>query len=113
MSHDLRVVLDGGGPAGALADKIDGCDVWSGSKVIDAHGVFFDAVVEAEGISVRQNAALDEAVEGAVKKMVGDRFVWSRKASEDVTPLEAITLAWAAAQRPGEPSYDGPLVAVR
>ena len=113
-AHGARVVLDGGGPAGALADKIDGCEVWSGSKVIDAHGVFFDAVVEAEGISVRQNAALDEAVEGAVKKMVGDRFVWSRKVSEDVTPLEAVTLAWAAARKPsGIVPYDGPLVAVR
>jgi hypothetical protein len=112
-AHGARVVLDGGGPAGALADSIDGCEALSGSTVIDAHGAFFDAVVECEGISVRTDKALDLAVDGAVKKMVGDRFVWSRKAStEDVTPLEAVTLAWAAARRPKESRYDGPLAVV-
>jgi hypothetical protein len=104
-AHGARVVLDGGGPAGALADQIDGCEAWTGSQVIDAHGAFFDAVVECEGINVRQDTALDLAVEGAVKKMVGDRFVWSRKAStEDVTPLEAVTLAWAGARKPSKPA---------
>lgn len=107
------VVLDSGGPAGSLADNIDHCDPWNGSKVIDAHAAFTDAVVEATGIAVRQDTALDKAVSGVVKKNVGDRFVWSRVAStEDVTPLEAATLAWAAA-RQNEPKYEGPMVAVR
>jgi hypothetical protein len=75
--------------------------------VIDAHAAFFDAVVECEGITVRQDPVLDKAVESAVKKMVGDRFVWSRVAStEDITPLEAVTLAWAEARHASR----GPMV---
>ncbi len=94
-----RVVLDGGGPAGALADSIKRCDALNAPTVIKATGAFFDAVVEMTGISVRTDPVLSAAVEGAVKKEIGDRFVWSRSAStEDVTPLEAATLAWSEAR---------------
>ncbi len=94
-----RVVLDGGGPAGALADNIKRCNAMNAPTVIKATGAFFDAVVEMTGISVHQHPLLDAAVEGAVKKEIGDRFVWSRSAStEDVTPLEAATLAWSEAR---------------
>ncbi len=94
-----RVVLDGGGPAGALADNIKRCDALNAPTVIKATGAFFDAVVEMTGISVRTDPVLNAAVEGAVKKEIGDRFVWSRSAStEDVTPLEAATLAWSEAR---------------
>lgn len=106
--HRGVVVLDGGGPAGALADSIPKCEPMSSQDVYRAHGAFFDAVVEATGIRVRQDVALDKAVEGAVKKMLGDRWVWSRTAStEDVTPLEAATLAWAKARFPGQPPKQG------
>lgn len=93
------VVLDKGGPAGSLHDLIGQCEPMSGSDAVNAHGLFFDAVVERVGIAVRSHPVLDKAVEGAVKKSLGDRWVWSRKAStEDVTPLEAATFAWAAAR---------------
>lgn len=94
-----RVVLDGGGPAGALADSIDRCDTMGPADVYRACGAFFDAVVEARGIAVKSDPVLDASLEGAVKKMLGDRWVWSRSAStEDVTPIEALTLAWAGAR---------------
>lgn len=96
-SDGARVVLDGGGPAGSLAENLDSCEPLKGSEVIEIHGSFFDAVVECSGIRVRSDAGLDKSVEGAVKKMIADRFVWSRNAStEDITPLEALTLAWGA-----------------
>lgn len=94
-----NVVLDLGGPAGSLADSIDGCTKWGAGDVVRACGAFHDAVVEREGLSVRTNPLLSKATEGLVKRPVGDAFVWSRKASaNDVTPLEAATIAWAAAR---------------
>jgi hypothetical protein len=102
-----KVVLDGGGPAGALADNIKRCRSLNSAQAIKATGAFFDAVVEMNGIQVRTDPLLDAAVEGAVKKEVGDRFVWSRIAStENITPLEAATLAWAEARF----SSRGPMV---
>lgn len=91
--HGGRVAVDFGGPAGVLADQIDACDRVQGKQVAQACGDFFDRVVESR-IRVRTDGALDAAVEGAVKKAVGDMWVWSRKASTaDVTPLMAATLA--------------------
>jgi len=102
-----KVVLDSGGPAGALADSIKRCTAMNSSQVIKSTGAFFDAVVEMNGITVRADPLLDAAVDGAVKKEVGDRFVWSRVAStEDITPLEAVTLAWAEARHASR----GPMV---
>lgn len=92
-THDAPVALDFGGPAGVLADNIDNCIRMSPREVIQACGAFYDDVVE-NAIQIRQDDRLDAAVEGAVKKPVGDNWVWSRKASmADVTPLMAVTLA--------------------
>lgn len=91
--HGGKVALDFGGPAGVLADSIDQAEKLQGREVVQACGAFYDAIVEAQ-ITFREDEALTAAVEGAVKKQVGDMWVWSRKASiADVTPLMAATLA--------------------
>lgn len=90
-----QVAVDFGGPAGVLADSINDVDRMSGADVVRACGSMFDAIVEdrVEFRSDRRDP-FDVAVEGVVKKPVGDQWVWSRKASaSDVTPLMAATLA--------------------
>lgn len=103
------VALDFGGPAGVLADQLDVVDRLKGREVAQACGQFFDRVAERR-VRVRSDQALDTAVEGAVKKAVGDLWVWSRKASSaDVTPLMATTLA-AVAQPEESDELSGPVV---
>jgi hypothetical protein len=92
-AHGSTVAIDFGGPAGVLADNIERCQRMQGREVIQACGAMYDAIVEA-AVTFRQDDAMDAAVEGVVKKPVGDQWVWSRRASmADVTPLVAATLA--------------------
>lgn len=61
-----------------------------------ACGAFYNAVADGT-IRVRRDQALDRAVEGAVRRSVGDGWVWSRKNSTvDISPLVAATLAVGA-----------------
>lgn len=91
--HDTTIALDFGGPAGVLADSIDRCERLQGREVIQACGAMYDAIVEV-AVMFRQDDTMDAAVEGVVKKPVGDQWVWSRRASvADVTPLIAATVA--------------------
>ena len=65
----------------------------SGREVISATARVFDAIVDRK-VRFRDDPGFDKAVSGAVKKPVGDMWVWSRKASaNDVTPLIAACLA--------------------
>ena len=94
--HGGRVALDFGGPAGVLADQINDVDKMVGKGVVRACGAMFDAIVENR-VAFRSEPGdpFDAAVQGVVKKPVGDQWVWSRKASlADVTPLMAATLAF-------------------
>ena len=64
----------------------------------------YDAIVTpSSALLVVPNDSLRAAVEGAERKAVGDRFVWSRrKPTVDITPLNAITFArHAAREAPG------------
>lgn len=88
-----RVAVDFGGPAGVLADQLDHCDRLQGREVIQACGAMYDAIVESR-VRFRSDADFDAAVETAVRKPVGDNWVWSRKASAKVIPLMAATLAY-------------------
>lgn len=102
-----RFVVDGGGPAASVADDLTdaGLEVvrLSGPEVAAACGRMFDAVVAGQ-VRVRPSVQLDAAVAGAAKKKVGDRFVWHRERSgADVTPLVAVTLAFARGESTGVP----------
>lgn len=94
--HGATVAVDFGGPAGVLAGNLHRCQRMQGREVVQACGAMYDAIVEDE-VTFRQDDAMDAAVNGVVKRPVGDNWVWSRRASTaDVTPLMAATLARAA-----------------
>jgi hypothetical protein len=57
-----------------------------------AVGSFFDAAV-ARRLSHRNDPRLDDAVAAAVRREVGDTFVWERRIAESIAPLTAATLA--------------------
>jgi hypothetical protein len=104
--HGARgVVVDSGGPAGALVDELraqvgDRLVEVPAKGVAAACGQLFDAVVAGD-IACVPNADLDVAVAGASKRARGDAFVWDRRSSVvDVSPLGAVTLArWGAVGR--------------
>lgn len=92
--HKAKMALDFGGPAGVLADSIKAAERLQGREVLQACGAMYDAIVDAK-VTFRQDGAFDAAINGAVKKVVGDLWAWSRKASmNDVTPLMGATLAY-------------------
>jgi hypothetical protein len=102
---DLDVSLDSYGPAGSLAPEIEdqGVKVHSLStrEMTAACAKIHDSIADgANGkIRIRRHPALDLASLAARKRQIGDSWVWSRRsADEDVTPLLAISIAFAAAQ---------------
>lgn len=98
--HGGQVAVDFGGPAGVLADNIESCDKMGGREVVQAVGAMYDGIVEATAV-FRWDQRFDDAIGGAVKKPVGDNWVWSRKASSaDVTPLMAASLAFSRGDDP-------------
>ncbi len=102
-----RVVLDGRGPAASLVGELEACgltvDALPTGKVASACFGFYVAVAEST-VRVRPDQLLDDAVAGAARKAVGDRFTWSRSTSgHDVTPLMAASLARHAHEEAPEP----------
>jgi hypothetical protein len=67
-----------------------------------ACGTFVDRLT-AGTVSHRGQAVLDDAVNGAARRPLGDAWLWSRaRSSADISPLVAVTLAgWGAATRRG------------
>jgi hypothetical protein len=104
--HDARVaLLIGAGSAasslipGLEAEGID-ADLIPTSEMSAACGWLYDAVLDRRLTHIAQ-PALDQAVEDAAKKDVGDgAFAWGRRKSlSDITPLYAVTLAaWLVAK---------------
>lgn len=93
--HNGLVQIDFGGPAGVLAEelKLRKREKLTGREVTQACAGLYDDIVEGK-IKFRSDERFDRAVEGAIKKPLGDNWCWSRKGSlADVTPLWAATLA--------------------
>ena len=103
----VPVVVDGRGPAAAFIPALEaaGADVVTAktSDVLDACAGLFTAVSEGR-VRHAGYPELDQAVEGATKRAVGDRWAWGRKGSTVVAPLEALTLAHWLLNRPTEPA---------
>lgn len=57
-----------------------------------AVGSFFDAAT-ARRLSHRNDPRLNDAVSAAVRREVGDVFVWQRRIAESIAPLTAATMA--------------------
>jgi hypothetical protein len=95
-THGGTVAIDSGGPAGSFADLLDSCEEMKAGDVVRACAAMYDSIIDGS-VTFRSDPAFDAAVDGAAKRTVGDRWVWSRKASmADVTPLMAATLARAS-----------------
>lgn len=102
-AYGVPVVIDGRGPGAvfipllkdALGDRLR---VVSTSDVLDACAGIF-AGVQSRMVTHASYSELDEAVSGASKRDVHDRWAWGRrKSSGDISPLEAATLAhWGVA----------------
>jgi phage terminase large subunit-like protein len=97
----LAVVIDNAGPAHSLVDDLAarGVEVTcpNVSEVTDGCGRFLDAVLDSRTVRHSGDPVLDAAVAGAVRRDLGDRWAWARKAPViDISPLVAVTLAfWA------------------
>lgn len=97
------VRLDAGGPAGYLAAEVPDVEPLNGREMLQATAWFYDRVADG-ALVVREHPALESAITAAVRKVVGDSWVWARQSNDvDVSPLVAITGAAWCARRPDEP----------
>lgn len=95
-----EVVVAKGSPAASMIKALTVAGVpvreVSTEHLARACGELLDAVVEGR-FRHRDQAPLNIAVRGAVKRDHGDAWVWSRRRSEvDISPLVAVTLAVGA-----------------
>lgn len=99
--HKVPVVIDRRGPAAPLIPHLERAGVeltiLDTPGVMDACASLLDLVRE-QRVRHASYPELDAAVNGAVRRLVGDRWAWGRKVSTaDISTLEAATLAtWAA-----------------
>lgn len=104
---DGVIVVDGGGPAVAVANDLERSGVpverLRGGDVVASCMAMFNAIADRQVI-FRPHEAMDAAVEGLAKKDLGDRFVWSFSLSRsDITPFYAATLAYQPGAAEVEP----------
>lgn len=100
--HGAPIAIDTAGPAGYFAGKLDSVEELRGQEYPQACAWLYDAVADgliAFRAKCEKGDPFYDAFMGAAKRDIGDSWVWSRKKStEDITPLEAATLAWRPKQ---------------
>jgi hypothetical protein len=95
----VAVVIDDHGPASTLIEELDADGIEVNPVGLDEYAEatlgLYDDMTEPGEVTVahRGHPALVEAMAAAEPRSVGDRWVWKRKGSSDITPLEAVTLA--------------------
>lgn len=104
------VVVDVSGPAGSLVADLERAGVKvhpvKAGDMAKACGEFYDAVADGK-VEILRHGGLNDAVAGAVKRAVGDAWVWARKtATADVSPLVAVTAAWSVSLGAGPSVYE-------
>lgn len=107
----LAVVIDKAGPAHSIVDELEGLGVDvtcpNAGEVADGCGRFLDAVLDSRTLRHNGDPSLTVAVAGAVRRDLGDRWAWARKAPMvDISPLVAATLAFWAHDKFADRSYD-------
>lgn len=95
--HQVPAVIDKRGPAAPLIPHLERAGVklviLDTAEVMDACASLLDRVREGK-IQHAGYPELESAVQGAVRRLVGDRWAWGRKLStSDISTLEAATLA--------------------
>jgi hypothetical protein len=97
------VFCDPAGPAGSLLPTIAGLGVAvtqiQAAEHARACGRWYDLVTEGNLVHRGQRELLS-ALDGAVKRQLGDAWLWSRRSSSvDISPLVSVTLAlWGSQQ---------------
>lgn len=106
---DVDVVIDSRGPGAVLIPHLERAGVRlriaKTPDVLDACAGIHSLVAD-ELLRHGNYPELNNAVDHAEKRSVGDRWAWGRKAStDDISPLEAVTLAaWAVTEPTDEPT---------
>jgi hypothetical protein len=109
LNRDHRptaILCDPGGPAGSLLPDLERDQLpmvpISAKEHAQACGMLFDAVVD-KTLRHIGDPALASAIDGAVRRPLGDAWAWSRKTSSvDISPLVACTIAlWGAQTQTG------------
>lgn len=119
----VGIALNPSAPAGSLVPGLQAAGIEpvlvSGREEAQACGAFYDALMDPEKrdddkpgrVRHGNQAALNISVEQAVKRPVGDAWVWHRRTQADISPLNAATLAYhvvawhvAAAEQSPPPS---------
>ena len=108
--YGCAVAIAGSGPASDLIPALESAGVRltiaRGNDSADACSQLYDAVREGR-LSHPNHPALNEAVDGAHKRLRDDRWVWDRRNSAaDISPLEAVTLAWWATAKPTDDPWE-------
>lgn len=112
LQHKVPVVIDKRGPAAPLIPHLERAGVeltvLDTQGVMDACAALLDLVREGK-IQHAVYPELEAAVQGAVRRLVGDRWAWGRKLStSDISTLEAATLAAHAVTLPEAPKPPPP-----
>jgi hypothetical protein len=112
--HGGRVVLDGYGPAGLLADDLERVKIpvlrYTTRDCCYAANALYDALL-AGTVQIRANDKINESCAAARKKPIGSSWLWSRAdPAADLTPLHAMTLAYHAAKHRPEAPKSRPMV---
>jgi len=103
------IVIDAGGPAASLIAPLEALHVTvipiATREVSNAAAMFYDAVL-AKRICHMNDYRLNDAVTGASKRAVGERWAFDRRGHIDISPLVAASFAvWAIEtgqiQKPG------------
>ncbi len=101
--YGCPIALDGSAPAASFVPDLERARVpltiLKPQEMPRAAGMFFDRVV-GQQVQVRRHDDLDQSVDGADKRIVGDAWTWGRKNSRtDISLLVAATVAlWCVAQ---------------
>jgi hypothetical protein len=92
----IGVALNPSAPAGSLIPGLQNVGIEpilvSGREEAQACGAFFDALVDKR-IRHGNQAPLNIAAEQAVKRPMGESWVWHRRTAADIGPLNGATLA--------------------
>ena len=99
------VVIDPASPAGSL--QLDLRDVGVSVETVNAReyaqacGQLYDAVAQTQ-IAHLDQPVLNQAVNAARKRVLGDAWAWARKTGGDISPLCAVTLACYGLTKAGQ-----------
>jgi len=93
------LVLDSGGPAASLIPALQARNLTvvpiAAREVANAAAMFYDAVM-SKRIAHQNDYRLNDAVTGASKRAVGERWAFDRRGHIDISPLVAASFAvWA------------------